>query len=168
MLKDRTTYEIINPETVGVTKSSLVLGKHSGRHAFNDRLCELGFDLNEEELDRAFARFKDLADKKKEISDEDIKALINDEFRVIPDRFKLRYLHFTGGSTIVPTATVGVEGSKGRVEAAACGDGPVDAAFNAIDQITGLPGTLAEYSLMLLQAVKMPWERWLSRWRWEI
>ena len=147
MLKDRTTYEIINPETVGVTKSSLVLGKHSGRHAFNDRLCELGFDLNEEELDRAFARFKDLADKKKEISDEDIKALINDEFRVIPDRFKLRYLHFTGGSTIVPTATVGVEGSKGRVEAAACGDGPVDAAFNAIDQITGLPGTLAEYKL---------------------
>lgn len=147
MLKDRTTYEIMSPETVGVTKSSLVLGKHSGRHAFGDRLKELGLELNEAELDRAFARFKDLADKKKEITDEDIKALVNDEVTLIPERFKLHYLHFTGGSTIIPTATVGVEGARGKVEAAACGDGPVDAAFNAIDRITGLPGRLADYKL---------------------
>ncbi|MGE5390102.1 MAG: 2-isopropylmalate synthase [Deltaproteobacteria bacterium] len=147
MLKDRTTYEIMSPESVGVTKSSLVLGKHSGRHAFGDRLKELGLEVNEAELGRAFARFKDLADKKKEISDEDIIALVNDEVSLIPERFKLHYLHFTGGSTIVPTATVGIEGSRGKVEAAACGDGPVDAAFNAIDQITGLPGKLADFKL---------------------
>jgi len=147
MLKDRTTYEIMSPESVGVTKSSLVLGKHSGRHAFGDRLQELGLEVNETELDRAFARFKDLADKKKEITDEDILALVNDEVSLIPERFKLHYLHFTGGSTIVPTATVGIEGSRGKIEAAACGDGPVDAAFNAIDQITGLPGKLADYKL---------------------
>jgi len=147
MLKDRTTYEIMSPESVGVTKSSLVMGKHSGRHAFGDRLQELGLEVNEAELDRAFARFKDLADKKKEISDEDIIALVNDEVTLIPERFKLHYLHFTGGSTVVPTATVGIEGSRGKIEAAACGDGPVDAAFNAIDQITGLPGKLADFKL---------------------
>ena len=147
MLKDRTTYEIMSPESVGVTKSSLVLGKHSGRHAFGDRLKELGLEFNETELDRAFTRFKDLADKKKEISDEDIIALVNDEIILIPERFKLHYLHFTGGSTVVPTATVSIEGGRGKVEAAACGDGPVEAGFNAKDKITGLTVKLAEYKL---------------------
>lgn len=147
VLKERTTYEIMSPELIGLPKSNLVLGKHSGRHAFNERLKELGFNLNEEELNRAFQRFKDLADKKKEVTDHDIEALVKDEIWVIPERFKLQYLHFTGGSTVVPTATVGLVGAKGLVEEAACGDGPVEAACNAIDRITGLPGTLIEYKL---------------------
>jgi 2-isopropylmalate synthase len=108
---------------------------------------ELGFSLNEEELVRAFTRFKDLADKKKEVTDTDIEALVKDEIWVVPERFKLQYLHFTGGSTVVPTATVGLIGGKGLVEEAACGAGPVEAACNAIDHITGLPGLLVEYKL---------------------
>ncbi len=147
VLKERTTYEIMSPELVGLPKTNLVLGKHSGRHAFNERLKELGFNLNDEELNRAFTRFKDLADKKKEVTDHDIEALVKDEIWVIPERFKLQYLHFTGGSTVVPTATVGLMGGKGLVEEAACGDGPVEAACNAIDRITGLPGTLVDYKL---------------------
>lgn len=147
VLKERSTYEIISPEMVGVHKSSLVLGKHSGRHAFSDRLKEMGMDVDEAELDRLFAKFKELADKKKDITDEDLEALVSNEISVIPERFKLHYLHFTGGSTVVPTATVGIEDSKGISEQAACGDGPVDAAYKAIDKITGLPGTLLEYKL---------------------
>ncbi len=147
ILKERTTYEIMSPELVGLPKINLVLGKHSGRHAFSERLKELGFELNEEELQRAFARFKDLADKKKEVTDYDIEALVTDEIWMVPERFKLEYLHFTGGSTVVPTATVGLIDSTGLVEEAACGDGPVEAACNAIDRITGLPGSLVEYKL---------------------
>lgn len=147
VLKERSTYEIISPELIGLPQSKLVLGKHSGRHAFLERLKEMGFELSEEELERAFSRFKELADKKKEITDDDIEALVKDEIKVVPERFKLHYLHFTGGSTIVPTATVGLACEVGIVEEAACGDGPVDAACKAVDKITNIPGSLVEYKL---------------------
>lgn len=147
VLKERTTYEIMNPELVGLPKNNLVLGKHSGRHAFNERLKDLGFNLEEDELLQAFARFKDLADKKKEVTNYDIEAMVKDQIWTVPERFSLHYLHFTGGSTVVPTATVGLMGPRGLAEEAACGDGPVEAACNAIDRITGLPGTLVEYKL---------------------
>lgn len=147
VLKERSTYEIMSPELVGIFHSNLVLGKHSGRHAFQERLKELGFELGEEELARAFARFKDLADKKKEITDHDLEAIVQDEMLAIPERFKLHYLHFTGGSTIVPTATVGLVMEEEIVEEAACGDGPVDAACKAVDKITGIHGTFVEYKL---------------------
>jgi 2-isopropylmalate synthase len=147
VLKERTTYEIMSPQLIGLRQSNLVLGKHSGRHAFSERLKEMGFDLSDDDMQRAFTRFKDLADKKKEITSDDIEALVKDEIWAVPERFKLQYLHFTGGSTVVPTATVGLVTSRGVVEEAACGDGPVDAACNAIDRITGLPGHLAEFKL---------------------
>lgn len=147
-LKERSTYEILSPELIGLnTSEQLVLGKHSGRHAFSERLKELGFELPEEELDKAFQRFKDLADKKKDITDADLEALLNDFIGGVPERFKLQYLHFTGGSTVVPTATVGLEGANGIMEEAACGDGPVEAACKAVDKMTGLPGTFMEYKL---------------------
>ncbi|SHH27750.1 2-isopropylmalate synthase [Desulforamulus hydrothermalis] len=147
VLKERTTYEIMNPELVGIAASNLVLGKHSGRHAFRDRLAELGYNLSDEELNLAFARFKALADKKKEITDDDLQALVEDEIRHIPDTYTLEYFHISSGSTVVPTATVGLRVGEERQEDAACGDGPVDAIYKAVDKITGISCTLVNYAI---------------------
>ncbi|MBO8137947.1 MAG: 2-isopropylmalate synthase [Desulfotomaculum sp.] len=145
VLKERTTYEIMNPAMLGITRSNIVLGKHSGRHAFRERLAELGYNLSEEEINRAFGRFKDLADKKKEITDQDLEAIVEDEIRELPNTYELSYLHISSGTTIVPTATVGLKIDGETVEEASCGDGPVDAIYKAIDKITNLHLVLEEY-----------------------
>jgi len=132
MLKDRTTYEIMTPESVGIKESSLVLGKHSGRHAFRNRLDELGIELNDDELQTAFVAFKNLADKKKTVYDEDIEALIAEEILRLPDKFKLISANFTSGTGVVPSATVEVEIDGKLKTNAEFGDGPVDAVFKAI------------------------------------
>lgn len=147
VLKERTTYEIMNPEMIGLVQNSIVLGKHSGRHAFKKRLEELGFKLGQEELDKAFKRFKDLADRKKEISDRDIEAIVESEIRRIPEKFQLEHLHISSGNRIVPTATVGVKVDGELVEEAACGEGPVDAAFKAIDKVAKINVSLEYYNL---------------------
>jgi 2-isopropylmalate synthase len=135
MLKDRTTYEIMTPESVGIKESSLVLGKHSGRHAFRNRLDDLGIELADEDIQTAFVAFKNLADKKKTIYDEDIEALIAEEILRLPDKFKLISANFTSGTGVVPSATVEVE-VDGKVKTKAeFGDGPVDAVFKAIKKI---------------------------------
>ena len=135
MLKDKTTYEIMTPESVGIKESLLVLGKHSGRHAFRNRLDELGIELADEEIQTAFVAFKRLADKKKTIYDEDIEALIAEEILRLPDKFKLLSANFTSGTGVVPSATVEVE-VDGKVKTKAeFGDGPVDAIFKAIKKI---------------------------------
>ncbi|NLC78071.1 MAG: 2-isopropylmalate synthase [Clostridia bacterium] len=147
VLKERTTYEIMNPATIGLTVNNIVLGKHSGRHAFRERLKELGFNLDEEALNKAFERFKDLADRKKEITDRDLEALVEDEIRRVPEKFRLEHIHISSGNRVVPTATVGVHFDGQLVEEAACGDGPVDAVFKAIDKITGIAVCLKHYAL---------------------
>ncbi|MEW6064825.1 2-isopropylmalate synthase [Desulforamulus profundi] len=147
VLKERTTYEIMNPEMLGIAASNLVLGKHSGRHAFRDRLAELGYNLTDEELNLAFTRFKSLADKKKEITDQDLQAMVEDEIRQIPDTYTLEYFHISSGTTVVPTATVGLRAGEERKEDAACGDGPVDAIYNTVDKITGISCTLVNYAI---------------------
>jgi 2-isopropylmalate synthase len=147
VLKERTTYEIMSPELVGVFKNNLVLGKHSGRHAFKARLQELGYDLSDEELQKAFVKFKDLADKKKEISNEDIEALIKDQGRAIPERFSLEYLHISSGTNMIPTATVRLCIDDMPFESASTGSGPMEAACHAVDKITDIYGKLLEYKL---------------------
>ncbi|MBO8158100.1 2-isopropylmalate synthase [Thermosyntropha sp.] len=147
VLKERSTYEIMSPELVGVKSSKLVLGKHSGRHAFRERLKELGYKLTEEELEKAFVKFKDIADKKKEISDDDLEALVNEQVRAVPERFSLEYLHISSGTSIVPTATVKLNIEGNILEAASTGDGPVDAACHAIDKITDIYGKMHDYKL---------------------
>jgi len=147
VLKERTTYEIMNPATIGMTVNNIVLGKHSGRHAFRQRLAELGYKLSEEALEKAFTRFKDLADRKKEITDRDLEAIVEDQIRIVPEKFQLEYLHISSGNRVVPTATVGIRADDRLVEEAACGDGPIDAVFKAIDKITGIPVCLKHYSL---------------------
>lgn len=147
VLKERTTYEIMSPELVGVFKNNLVLGKHSGRHAFKDRLLELGYQLNEEEIQKAFSNFKDLADKKKEISNDDIEALVKDQAWSVPEKFSLEYLHISSGTTTIPTATVRLCIDQMPFEAASTGSGPMEAACHAVDKITDIYGKLLEYKL---------------------
>lgn len=154
VLKERTTYEIMSPELIGASRSTLVLGKHSGRHAFRKHMQELGYDLSDEELDRAFKAFKEIADKKKEVTNEDLEALVNDKVRAIPERFKLVYLHISSGTSIVPTATVKLAIDNMEFEAAATGDGPVDAACHAVDKITDIYGKMHDYKLNAVSSGK--------------
>jgi 2-isopropylmalate synthase len=148
MLKHQQTYEIMRPETVGVTQTRLVLGKHSGRHALKKRLAELGFALNEAELDKAFARFKDLADKKKTITDADLEALVADELYQPTEVFALDGLQVACGTMGMPTATVRLKGPDGKLHVvAAIGTGPVDACYKAVDAIVKAPATLLEFAV---------------------
>jgi len=147
MLKDRTTYEIMTPETIGLTSSRMVLGRHTGRHGFADRCRQLGYKLTTEQLGLAYQRFSKIADKKKEVFDEDIAAIINDEIHVVEPLYKLKYLHVASGTGTLPTASVIVETRDQKNQAAACGDGPVDAAYQAIREATGLCPKLEKYSI---------------------
>jgi len=146
MLKERSTYEIMKPEEVGVPKTDLVLGKHSGRHALRDRVDSLGFTLNEDQLNQLFDDFKTLADKKKEIYDEDLVVLIEKHMKDIPSQWQLIGLHTTAGTNLLPTATVQIRRPDGEIaQDAALGDGPVDAIFKAVERVTGVHANLREF-----------------------
>lgn len=147
MLKHAETYEIMRPEAVGAQKTLLVLGKHSGRHAFGNRLAELGYALEGATLDSAFARFKLLADKKKHITDADLLALASSESNNAPEAYKLLAVHVSCGSGL-PTASVRLEGPDGsELTTAAIGTGPVHAVFTAVDSLVQAPAELLEYSI---------------------
>ena len=147
VLKDARTYEIMTPESVGLTKAQLVLGKHSGRHAFAKRLQDLGFELSKEQIGSAFSHFKELCDKKKEIFDEDLVAIVEQETLAVPEVWVLDYLATTSGTRSIPTATVVLRRDGDLHQDSATGDGPVDAAYKTVDRITGLTGTLLSYSI---------------------
>lgn len=147
LIKDRSTYEIIDPETVGISKSSLVLGKHSGRHALRERIRDLGYTLTEEEINIAFKRFKDLADRKKEIFDEDIEAIIAEEILRPEETYKFISLTVMSGSDVVPTATVRMEIEGKPCHHAELGNGPVDATYNAILKLTGRRPKLLRFEI---------------------
>jgi 2-isopropylmalate synthase len=148
VLKQKSTYEIMRPEDVGLEGGSLVLGKHSGRHAFRTRLEELGVHLDEQHLEHAFEEFKRLADKKKEIYDEDLEALVREEVEQVPEIFRLVGLHTASGMGVTPTATVSIEvADEGPKTDAAIGDGPVDAVYRAVDRITGIRCELRDYTI---------------------
>jgi 2-isopropylmalate synthase len=147
VLKEKITYEIMKPETVGITQSTLILGKHSGRHAFRDRVQSLGYELSETHLNQAFQRFKEVADKKKQVFDEDLEAIIADEILRIPDFYKLVNLNVVSGSTTVPTSTVQIEIGGKLLQDAAFGDGPVDAAYKTISKITKTKSHLVKFSV---------------------
>jgi len=148
LLKNQATYEIMKPETVGLLRSRLVLGKHSGRHALRVRLEELGYQLDKEELAQTFSRFKDLADKKKTITDADLEALVSDEIYQPREIYSLDGLQVACGTIGLPTATVRLIGPDGELHVqAAIGTGPVDAAYKAIDEIIKISNTLLEFSV---------------------
>lgn len=154
ILKKRLTYEIIRPEDVGFYETGLVLGKHSGRHAFRERLNDLGLRLNNRQLDRAFEYFKNLADKKKQIFDEDLLAIVEDEVRISKRVWKLENLEINSGMKSTPKAKVTLKRKNRIMCAESSGDGPVDACYRAIDKITGIKGKLLDYSIQSITAGK--------------
>jgi 2-isopropylmalate synthase len=155
VLKERSTYEIMRPEDVGVTESKLVMGKHSGRHALRERIKSMGHDLSDEAVEKVYDRFKVLADKKKEVFDADIQALIDEELVDVPVYFRLEAFHVSSGKTTTPTAMVKLATPEGEIrQDAALGDGPVDAVYKAIDRITGIPGKLVDYGIRAVTSGK--------------
>jgi 2-isopropylmalate synthase len=148
VIKMPITYEIIDPRTVGIPASSLVLGKLSGRNAFRERLAELGYSLNDDDFNRTFLAFKELADKKKEITDRDIESLVAEELRTVAEAYHLDRIQVTCGDRGIPTAAVKLTGPDGQVLAdAALGTGPVDAVYRAINRLVGVPNTLTEFTV---------------------
>jgi 2-isopropylmalate synthase len=135
MLKNNQTYEIMTPESVGISQTSLVMGKHSGRHAFREKIKALGYELGDNQLQEAFTRFKDLADRKKHVFDDDIVALVDDEVAKGADRVKLVSLRVIAGSEGPQKATLKLEIDGKETEIDSTGDGPVDATFNAINAL---------------------------------
>jgi 2-isopropylmalate synthase len=147
VLKNKITYEIMRPETVGLATNRLVLGKHSGRHAFMDRLRELGIAAPEIDMNKAFDRFKALADKKKSVYDEDLMAIVAEEAVRVPDRYELAYLNVTSSSEAVPHATIRVRVDGDERTEHATGDGMVDACYKAIAKATGTQCKLERYAV---------------------
>ncbi len=147
LLKDKRTYEIMTPESVGIQMHKLVLGKHSGRHAFKNKLEALGYHLSDEEINKAFDRFKRIADQKKEVFEEDIEAIISEEVYRIPEKFMLKYIHVESGSDMNPSATVELEIDGVNVREVSSGDGPVDATYRTIKSITKASSHLLSYEV---------------------
>jgi 2-isopropylmalate synthase len=150
VLKHKQTYEIMTPESIGIPGNRLVMGKHSGRHAFDERLKHLGFNLSKQDMNRAFLRFKDLADKKKNVYDEDIEAIVAEEIlRVpgLPDKFELLYMNVNSSSDGIPAATVRLRVDGMEVTDHASGDGAVDACYKVIAKISGSHSQLVRYTV---------------------
>lgn len=154
MLKKRTTYEIIKPEDIGKEGTELVLGKHSGRHAFRHRVASLGINLSDKELEKTYQRFIDLADKKKMIYDDDLLMIAREEMVESVRAYMLDYFSVSTGTDTVPTATVRLKKGSEIIQDAACGDGPVDATLKTIDRITGIQGKLLDFSIQAISIGK--------------
>ncbi|NQT71253.1 MAG: 2-isopropylmalate synthase [Chloroflexi bacterium] len=148
IIKERTTYEIMDPESIGLSGTTLSLGKLSGRHAFRKRLESLGYALSDDEINRTFAAFKELADKKKEITDRDLEAIISEELRTISEIYHLEQVQVSCGDLTMPTASVRLTGPDGKILSdAAQGTGPVDAVYRAINRLVKVPNELIEFSV---------------------
>lgn len=150
VLAEKSTYEIMTPESIGLSKNNMVLGKHSGRHAFEDRLVELGYNLTKKELDETFIRFKALADKKKVVQDADLEVLLQHKSVEIPEMYKLDRFVINTGNTITATASVRLikqSDEEMLIEEVSTGDGPIDAAFKAVEKAVGANFTLEDYTI---------------------
>lgn len=153
VLKNKLTYEIMDATSIGLTDNQIVLGKHSGRNAFRTRLQELGYELDDQSINRAFLRFKELADKKKEITDWDLQSIVNDETQQAPEHFHLELVQVSCGDSAKPTATVTIRTPDGQeLMDAAIGTGPVDAVYKAINRVVGIENQLIEFSVQSVTA----------------
>jgi 2-isopropylmalate synthase len=147
VIKEKLTYEIMRPEDVGIKESRLVMGKHSGRHALRQRYKELGFDLSDAELEKAYVLIKKVADKKKAVYDEDLIITVRDALRIATPVYKIKNIHSIAGNQVIATTTIVLEKEGKTYTDSATGDGPVDSALKAINRITGVKGRLEEYSV---------------------
>jgi len=146
-LKDRETYEIMRPEDVGFDESRVVLTARTGRHGLSDRLAKLGYELSKEELDQTYQRFLAVADKKQEVFDEDLIAILHDELHPATETYQLEYMHVYSGTSAIPTATVRLRIGEETREGAAIGDGPVDAVYKSITAVTNTKVKLLRYDI---------------------
>ncbi|MBQ1290659.1 MAG: 2-isopropylmalate synthase, partial [Lachnospiraceae bacterium] len=147
VLKNKQTYEIMTPESIGITEKNLVLGKHSGRAALKARIEELGYEISEDELSVAFEKFKNIADKKKEVYDSDIEAIVTKETIQVPETYQLVRFVSNSGNTITATTIVCLRINGEEIEEVGVGDGPIDAAFDAMGKIVGRKLVLEDYKL---------------------
>ncbi len=147
ILKNRLTYEIMTPQSIGIPSNRLVLGKHSGRHAFREYLAELGYHLSETDLEKSYQRFLEIADRKKEVTERDLEALVRGELSQVEEAFVLEYFHVTSGNNAIPTATVRLQCGGESKQEAACGEGPIEAIYKAIERLTGIAAELKEYGI---------------------
>jgi 2-isopropylmalate synthase len=147
MLKNRMTYEIMTPESIGLSSTRLILGKHSGRHALRNRLRDMGYDFSDEEIDTLFVHFKALADKKKHVLDEDLEALVTEGLLRKSETFRLEYLNITAGNTVMPTASVKLSVNGRDKRGAGYGNGPIDATFNTIAKLTETESELLRFTV---------------------
>jgi 2-isopropylmalate synthase len=147
VLKERTTYEIMTPQSVGLTQSRIVLTARSGRHALIKRLADLGYNLPQEQLEEAYQRFLEIADRRKEVTDGDLEAIAHGAMSAVPEMYQLVRVQTTSGTRALPTATVCINTPKGEKTDAATGNGPVDAIYRAIDRLTGIKLHLVDYSV---------------------
>ena len=150
ILKNPMTYEIMDPETIGLSKNRLILGKHSGRHALRSHLKHMGYELSDDELSLVFKKFKELADKKKHVLDEDLEVLVTEGVLRTADTFELEYLHVTCGTTVLPMASIKLMIDGRSVQGAGYGNGPIDAAYNTIASLTGTSAELLRFSVAAL------------------
>lgn len=151
VLKERSTYEIMSPDSIGLDMDTIVLGKHSGRHAVRERLAELGLEVDDKRMDEVFKEFKLLAERKKEVTSADLFSLVDTHAHEVPE-ITLEYLQIASGTQIVPTTTLGLNYKEQRYQDAACGDGPVDAAYKAIDKILGIDHKLLRYAIQAIDS----------------
>jgi len=147
MLKNKQTYEIMTPESVGVNKTKIILGRHSGRHGLKSRLGELGYHPSEEDMQKVYEAFLELADKKKEVFDDDLRVLMGDEIYKKEELYELQYLHVTAGTDTIPTATIKIRSNEKVIQESCTGDGPVDACFNAIERALEIRPTVESYNV---------------------
>jgi 2-isopropylmalate synthase len=147
VIKEKLTYEIMRPEDVGIKESKLVMGKHSGRHALRKRYEELGFHLNDTELEKAYTLIKQVADRKKEVFDEDLIVTVRDALRIAPTVYKVRNLQTLAGNHIIATATIALEKEGTILQDSATGAGPVESVLKAVNRLTGIEGKLIEYTV---------------------
>jgi 2-isopropylmalate synthase len=154
VLSNRETYEIMKPEHIGRSSETLIMGRHSGKHALQEKLAQYNISLSSRQFDEVFARFTEIADKKKEVYDEDLFSIVGTVLGESIRGYSMRYFHAYTGNSMIPSATVKIAGEEGEKVASAAGDGPVDAVFNAIDQCVGLSGQLQEYIIHAVGAGK--------------
>jgi len=150
VLRARETYEIMAPQDIGLTESRLVLGKHSGRHALADKLKDMGYQLTEDNLEKAFKRFKELADKKKDLSDRDLEIIVAEEVYVVPETYTIESIDVKSGTHLSPSATVELVYKGEKIKQTAVGAGPVDAVFKAIDALTKKKINLVDFTIQAI------------------
>lgn len=150
VLRARETYEIMHPKDIGLTESKIVMGKHSGRHALQKKLKDMGYELDKDALEKAYKRFLEVADKKKDVGERDLEIIVAEEVYVVPEEFTLESIEFSAGSKSKPKATIELKHKSKKIKKTATGAGPVDAVYTAIDQLTKVKAKLVDYSIQAI------------------